>query len=582
MFNLCIRADDDLTPRQAPDYADHIDRIAAQLVRWRDDEDAGNKLVWLLDHDYSEAGLSFHALKNGDANLARTLIRSAAQAECELYAAIVHITETGDAIYRGDYVDSYGDWRNEDADDMEFNEIYESRRWLDGWTSPDGRQPPFDEAPLLPGELLPDGALDDVPPDEQWLHESSGNEGVSLERAYRRAAFVIWPRCKTLEVLADSGINGAVDWVAEQLAANDGVGNEQIGQFCERLIRVWPGSRFGYGWRNAPDHKRMLDLLAKNGAEAPVRRFLNDAVLKAYRGAEDHEAIMGVLHLIRPDQVSKFLAKLTKTHFVEKSEYVLALLRRVLERYQPAGVWREPLRECARSAFAAFGTLPLDAKRGDISYMRYQRPDFSAAAIRDLFVIGWRCGLTSEAEQAAGLVIEREALIEPERTLAEILPALHQEDGLPAAPAYAVLWRHATERLLARSETPPAAPQDWRIKTRAGCSCANCKDLRAFCRDPVATTARFAMREDLRAHLESVIRSADLDIDMKTEKKGRPYTLVCTKNRASYRRRLAEYAEDVDLMDGLAKAAADAASAFEIDLLHQAVAAGRRWEAGSQ
>lgn len=457
-----------------------------------------------------------------------------------------------------------------------------AERWLDGWTSPDGRQPPFDEAPLLPGELLPDGALDDVPPDEQWLHESSGNEGVSLERAYRRAAFVIWPRCKTLEVLADSGINGAVDWVAEQLAANDGVGNEQIGQFCERLIRVWPGSRFGYGWRNAPDHKRMLDLLAKNGAEAPVRRFLNDAVLKAYRGAEDHEAIMGVLHLIRPDQVSKFLAKLTKTHFVEKSEHVLALLRRVLERYQPAGVWREPLRECARSAFAAFGTLPLDAKRGDISYMRYQRPDFSAAAIRDLFVIGWRCGLTSEAEQAAGLVIEREALIEPERTLAEILPALHQEDGLPAAPAYAVLWRHATERLLARSETPPAAPQDWRIKTRAGCSCANCKDLRSFCRDPVATTARFAMREGLRAHLEDVVRRADLDIDMKTEKKGRPYTLVCTKNRASYRRRLAEYAEDVDLMDGLAKAVADAASAFEIDLLHQAVAAGRRWEAGSQ
>ena len=433
------------------------------------------------------------------------------------------------------------------------------------------------------GELLPDCALDDVPPDEQWLHESSGNEGVSLERAYRRAAFVIWPRSKTLEVLADSGINGAVDWVAEHLAANDGVADEQIGQFCERLIRVWPGNRVGYGWRNAPDHKRMLDLLAKNGAEAPVRRFLHDAVLKAYRGAEDHESIMGVLHLIPPDKVGKFLAKLTKTHFVEKSEHVLALLRRVLERYQPAGdIWRKPLRECARAAFAAFATMPVDAKRGGLSYRRYLQPDFSTAAIRDLFILGWRCGLTSEAEQAAGLVIEREALIEPERILAEALPALHQEDALPAAPAYAVLWRHATERLLARSETPPTEPQDWRIKTRAGCSCANCKDLRSFCRDPAATTARFAMREDLRAHLESVIRNADLDIDMKTDKKGRPYTLVCTKNRASYRRRLAEYAEDMDLMDGLAKAAADDASAVETDLLRQAVAAGRRWEARSR
>ena len=83
------------------------------------------------------------------------------------------------------------------------------------------------------------------------------------------------------------------------------------------------------------------------------------------------------------------------------------------------------------------------------------------------------------------------------------------------------------------------------------------------------------MREDLRSHLESEIRRAVLDIDTKTEKKGRPYTLVCTKNRASYRRRLAEYAEDVDRMDGLAQAVAGSASAAETARLRQAVAAGR-------
>jgi len=247
VFNLCVRADDALTPRQAPNYADHVDRIAAHLVRWGSDEAASNKLVWLLDHDYSEAGLSFHALKNGDVNLSRALIQSTAQADCELYAAIVHIRDVGDATYRDGYVDSYGDWRDEDADDMEFNEIYESRRWLDGWTAPDGRQPPFDEAPLMPGELLPDGVLDDAPPDEQWLHEASGNEGVSLERAYRRAAFVIWPRAKTLEVLADADVNKAVAWVAERLAANDGVANEQIDQYCRKLVRVWPENRYAYG-----------------------------------------------------------------------------------------------------------------------------------------------------------------------------------------------------------------------------------------------------------------------------------------------------------------------------------------------
>ena len=590
VFNLCVSGDDDLTPRHAPDYADHVDRIAAHLARWGGDETASNKLVWLLDHDYSEAGLSFRALKNGDANLARTLVQSAAQAECELFAAIVHIRDHGDATYHGSYVDSYGNWREEDADDMEFNEIFDSQRWLDRWTAPDGRQPPFDEAPLLPGELLPAGALDGAPPDKQWLHEASGNEGVTLERAYRRAAFVIWPRSKTLEVLADAGINNAVDWVAEALAANDGVPNEKIDQFCRRLIHVWPGNRYAYGYRNAPDHVRMLGLLEKNGREAPVRRFLHDVVLGDYRGTEDHQAIMGVSHLIPPDAVGKFLAELTQTHFAEKSEEVLALLRLALERYQPAGdIWREPLQDCVRSALAAFGTKLRDAESDDFYYRSYGdhgRRVFGAAAIRDLFLLAWRCGslargtsaedsLTSEAEQAARLVANRPAVVEPQRELAEALPALYQEDGLPDAPAYGVLWRHATERLLARSETPPVAPRDWRIKTNTGCDCAHCADLRAFCRDPDATATRFSMREDLRSHLESEIRRAVLDIDTKTEKKGRPYTLVCTKNRASYRRRLAEYAEDVDRMDGLAQAVAGSASAAETARLRQAVAAGR-------
>ena len=179
------------------------------------------------------------------------------------------------------------------------------------------------------------------------------------------------------------------------------------------------------------------------------------------------------------------------------------------------------------------------------------------------------------------LVQVRPAVVEPQRELAEALPALYLEDGLPGAPAYGVLWRHATERLLARSETPPVAPRDWRIKTNTGCDCAHCADLRAFCRDPDATATRFSMREDLRSHLESEIRRAVLDIDTKTEKKGRPYTLACTKNRASYRRRLAEYAEDVDRMDGLAQAVAGSASAAETARLRQAVAVGRATRVGS-
>ena len=116
-----------------------------------------------------------------------------------------------------------------DAEDMEIGELHDSRHWLDGWTRQDGSQPPFGELSLLPEELLPRGALDDADPDEQWLHEATGNAGVSLERAYRLAALVLWPRSETPgHCQGRGGINGAVAWVAGELDRNDGVADERI------------------------------------------------------------------------------------------------------------------------------------------------------------------------------------------------------------------------------------------------------------------------------------------------------------------------------------------------------------------
>ena len=67
-------------------------------------------------------------------------------------------------------------------------EVIDGRHWLDGWVTPDGGRPSFGEWSLNAGEALPGWALDDVVPDEQWVNEATGNEGVTLERVYRHAA----------------------------------------------------------------------------------------------------------------------------------------------------------------------------------------------------------------------------------------------------------------------------------------------------------------------------------------------------------------------------------------------------------
>ncbi len=576
VFNLCVRAGDSNTPREAPDYSEQVDEIAKRLVEWRHAEDAAEKLVWLLEHEYSEAGLSFDALKNADAALAQTLARAAERADCELYAAIVHIEEHGDATYGGDYLHGW-DTDGIDAEDMEIGELHDSRHWLAGWTGQDGSQPPFGELSLLPEELLPRGALDDAEPDEQWLHEATGNAGVSLERAYRLAALVLWPRSETLTIVAGGGINGVVAWVAGELDRNNGVADERFGQLMSGLIDMWPS---GGQDRSEPEGRaRMLRLLAATEDRCRTVRFLREVILLRYDGGENDD-LMPALGLLGPDAAKRFLLDLAGSSFTLRPEETLALLRQLdEERGGPVNpAWDDAIREAVRAVLL---TLAAALSPGTASEPRgrdMRRPKrLNERPVRELFRLAWRYGVAGEAETAARAVAGDPQVVRPDRALPAALRELSGEEGLANGIAFATLWRHATDFLLSRSAEPPEEPRDWAITADIACTCEHCRRLKAFCRDPDAKVARFPLRKDLRAHLHQTIDRHGIDLDHVTERRGRPYTLVCTKNRASHKRRLAEYAKDVTSMRSLIRSAPggeqSAICAPDLARLHAAVTA---------
>ena len=602
VFNLCLRPGDESTPREAPDYGEQIDLIAQRLVAWRSEDDAAEKLVWLLDHEYSAAGLSFDRLKNADAARAQTLAAAAERAECELHAAIVHIEEHGDATYRGEYVDRWsGD--EGDVEDMEIEELYDSRRWLDGWAGRSGARPQLGELRLLPGELLPRGGLDHAVPDDQRLHEASGNEGVSLERAWHHAALVLWPRSRTLAILAGAGIGGAVAWVAAELDRNTGVADARIRRLASELVDMWPAGRAGH---NKESRTRMLGLLSGVGDKACISRFLHEVVLSHYTGSEN-EDLSAAMERVGPKAAGQFLLALVDAHFTQRPKETLALLRRVGEkRGKSAGrTPKDMLREAVRSVLRAVSVAPAVHRKARSarpqagkSPSTASRPPRTATAtgtmqpdprmpkqladqaVRDLFALAWHWRLMSEADAAAGAIAALPQLATPDRAIPAALGELHGDKGLAHTNPFATLWRHAAGSLLKRSATLQKEPRHWKIAADIDCKCDLCADLRAFCKDPAAQVARFPVRTDLRAHLHRIIEYNRLDIDHETERRGSPYTLVCTKNRASYKRRLAEYSKDVSWMRRLIRSAPGGPQvtdcAPDLARLQAAVAASRR------
>ena len=91
--------------------------------------------------------------------------------------------------------------------------------------------------------------------------------------------------------------------------------------------------------------------------------------------------------------------------------------------------------------------------------------------------------------------------------------------------------------------------------------------------------ARHLEYADGHARIEKMLRSVGRpgDLTHVTERRGRPFTLVCTKTRASHERRLAEYAEDVSNIRALVESAPGGKRSVEcaaaLERLHGAVAA---------
>ena len=547
VFNLCIRSGVLGAPRRAPDNGAVVKAVAERLAAWARDGDQ-DKLVWLLEHDYSSAGLSFDTLKNADRSVADVLKEASRHANCAVHAAVVHIEEWGDAQYEdGEYVDSWN-WREPDADEMEIGELFESRHWLDGWVSADGTRPSFDEIPLHGAELLPADALDGSEPDEQRVHEATGNEGVSLERTYRSAALAIWPLSKTLDVVAAAGMASAVAWLAAQFPPDSGPANDRVRGLAERLIEIWAQSRYEREDSATASRASLLGMLTTLGDGVLVLRFLRTVMLAHYGGGEN-ASLLAALALTDQAARRQFVSDFIDAHLLRRPNPVLALLDAASESQEILD--RQALGIGIERAVAGLPAV-LDPARGpeQVSLLDKREP-ISASGVRDLLAVAWRCGASAAADRAAALVIEHTRAVTPERAIPTVLDGLRREDGLAATHSYAELWRHATESLLARSATHPAPPADWAIPADIDCSCELCDRLRAFCADPAARVERFAVRSELRKHLHRIIDTHRLDMFHETERRGRPYTLVCTKNRASHERRLAQYAEDVSCMDSL-------------------------------
>jgi hypothetical protein len=577
VFNLLRGAASDAPPASAPCYDAEVAQAARLIGAAFAAEGAPRKLVWLLEHQYSQAELGFDALKGIDTAVVGVLRRAADAAACSAHLGVMHIEESGPAEVN--YVPSRGRGHRDDFDDedeidaaavdYEVVEISDTARYIDGLIAPDGQRLALGRLPLGHGELLPAGALDDEPPDEDRLLESTGNAGVSFERAYRRAAVILWPRAQQVEVLLQAGVGAALPMLEDVLAADaagaDSPALDMAGRIVARWARQSPPRHAAV--REGPLRARMLRCLARLGTTAPGERFLREVLVADYDGSENAALAQAAPAMLAAQPLQELFAALVESAFPRCPRALCELLFLLDpgDQAQPSLAGDLALRRFAGALVDALPGLAARPARSDLGWTpQYDDTAADADSCHRLLAVLERLASGDHHAAAVTALIAQPQVFDPGRVLVPALQALcagTQRGGTARDAQRLRLWGHCCAFLLARSEMPPAAPRDWSQPAALTCPCEDCRALQVFAQHPQLREQRFRVRQDRREHLQRQIAQHGLDMNHVTESTGSPKTLVCRKTRESYRRQCRQHAEDIAAMralQALAVAAPDA------------------------
>lgn len=558
----------------APLYDAEIARAATFLAGAFAGTDAPVKLAWLLMHQYSPAGLGFAGLKGADAALAQVLRQAAERAGCAVHLGVVHIEESGPAepdysAYarrgrRRQYYEYDDEEIEEDAssDDFEVIEVSDASWTIDQWVDAQDRPAEFGQVPLETGELLPAGALDGEEPDEQRLLEATGNEGASFERAYHRAALVIWPRDRTITVLLQAGVAAALPAFEQRVRGLDGAGGnrDEALATARQILDAWEKAPEQWAFRRGgkePDRGAMVALLGRLGDAALLERFVAGILAELFDGSENEALATHLPRLLAPKRSGRALGGLMRGVAGRLPGPCADLLERIVFGLgeQRTAEWNAALRSVAAAIVEALPRLGAgdgDEAAGSWQPVRKRKP-VDAALVSSLLASLRSLEAAELRAQATAAIAANTAVFDPVEVVAPALKTLadSMKAGFAGDVEVARLWLHAAEFLLGRSEFPPAPPADWRQRVKLGCACEDCRELQAFALDPEAQVHRFRVRMDRRRHLHEQIQRHGLDMTHETERRGSPQTLVCTKTQAAYQRACARHHADCAAMQTL-------------------------------
>lgn len=538
----------------APRESEHVTLIGELLQEWAAD-DSARKLVVTLEHQYTEAGLTWDALKGVDRARAKILNEAARQASCKAYLALLTFYESGEAEYAGDggrysrRWSGYGEYGSGSADDYEMGEVYESTLTAKSWSDSDGNPLPIDELQVEEAELLDAEALRDVDPELEF-EGYTGNAGMTIEHWYRHASIILWPVRRHFEIICDGSGKNAVPELERMVAklqrckpSEATTLKAECLELAKAIFTTWPEQSFGRSYAKELNHSDLLKTLGVLGDPKLIAGFFRDLLTRDVTLEIDKSVatLCGKFGWKTFQGDLRVVMESTSSQSLERNVRLLEQICSSKSGKKPG--WSELCTILAKQLVGALKRIDREPSKSDWRLRDVDRATVLAGLVRSLI-------LTDQVALLSGVL--EHVLATPKRypltttqiaALTSLRPWLTKTLTQPCAPltAWLALCRERLETLTAKE---PTAPKNFLRAAKIDCKCNDCTELKRFLEDPRASVHRFSVRQDRRNHLASTIHNSHCDLDLQTDKRGSPQTLVCTKNQASFHKKTKKYQQD--------------------------------------
>jgi hypothetical protein len=516
------------------------------------------RLVYLLDHQYTQKGLAWGHLKNGDAVRAALLREVADRLDCELVLALADVHETWSCEDDWGH-ERYGygwrkrRWRDDDdeedeeeaddADDADDGsedhaliELCDSSIELRHWVAPSGKRVRAISGEVLDDEVCYTKASVECEPFASEHEGYTGNAGNTVDRWYHRAAVMLWPRTRAFAIRAKASPAWAIREIAKALARGaSGIARERVGE----VLPFW----------------------SREAARELEPSFVDQTLRVA---AEIGDAELAAA-LVEPLEIERITPRMAPRCADLLARHGLPWCWEVFERWtsraargygrEEHAAWIASLPELCGPLREAGGRDAIELSRRlarsqwtwlgqQIRLLCDSLP--SSAALR---------GLVGLSEAIAGLLATADLAGDRELQTA-IVARLSSEQDYPTHGAIAVLraglargastlglaplHEDCTRALRRLLSAPARGPGDWSIAAPRRCTCDLCKRLARFLLAPDEPQLEWPLAKDRRAHVHQTITHHELPVTHVTRRVGSPHVLVLTKTRALFAREAAE------------------------------------------